>query len=227
MLAAAKRIVVSDFEFRRGIWGHLGEPRWSLDLKGKTLLFLGFGRIAQNVAQMLTGFEMKYLAIKRNPDRVDDEWKKKLVGIGGPDKLHEFLEKADFVLMSLPLTPETENFLDEEAFNHFKKDAVLVNIGRGKTINEKALFEALLEKKLGAAAIDSWYQYPPWRRDIPRMGHPSQYPFEALENVVMSPHRAWLTKKCRLETWAEVIENLKRYLSGKPLINIVDLKRGY
>ena len=227
LFSAAKKIVIADRNMRHGEWGSLANPLISERVEGKNMLFLGFGHVAQKIAAFLWGFNLKYYVVKRHPEKLDPQWAEKILYIGGRDALSEFLEKADFIMIALPLTPETKGMIGKPEFEQMKETAILVNVGRGPVVDEEALFEALLYNKIQAAALDVWYQYPPWRRDRPRLGYPSQYPFSALDNIVMSPHRAYQIRDAVEVHWHDVLENLQRFSEGKPLINIVDIKRGY
>jgi phosphoglycerate dehydrogenase-like enzyme len=134
------------------------------------------------------------------------------------DGLYEFMGSVNAVVVSLPLTANTQGLVDAGAIAAMRPDAVLVNVGRGAVIDEKALYDALLARRIGGAVIDTWYQYPtPTQTECA----PSQYDFAALDNVLMTPHMSgWTagTVRRRQETLAENIGRLSR---GEPLINVL------
>jgi phosphoglycerate dehydrogenase-like enzyme len=183
------------------------------ELGAQTLGLLGFGHIAQTLAQRAKAFGMRVHVANRSPVQhpdVDRGW--------SLDGLHEFMGSVDAVVVSLPLTANTQGLVNAGAIAAMRPDAVLVNVGRGAVIDEKALYDALLARRIGGAVIDTWYQYPtPTQTECA----PSQYDFAALDNVLMTPHMSgWTagTVRRRQETLAENIGRLSR---GEALINVL------
>lgn len=223
--AASKNIHSSDQLLRQGIW----DPQrgTSVSFLNKTILFLGFGEIAKHFKSFCKPFNMKYLAIKRTKDCDDSE-----VEVFLPDTKKEALKQADFIFNSLPLTTKSANFLDEADFEVMKTSAIIVNVGRGGTINDKALYEALKEKKIKGAAIDVWYNYPDRRgggeqEQTPKPCYPSDYPFQELNNIIMSAHRAWVTDLSFMDLRKELFLNVNRFIKGEKVKNIVNLDEEY
>ena len=101
-----------------------------------------------------------------------------------------------------------------------KKTSYLINPARGHIVNEHALYQALKEKKIGGAAIDTWYKYPTEKTDQPR---PSTYPFWELDNIIMTPHHSGATEGTRNRRAQTVAENIDRLTCGQPLINVIDV----
>jgi phosphoglycerate dehydrogenase-like enzyme len=134
------------------------------------------------------------------------------------DRLHDFMGSVDAVVVSLPLTQNTQGLVDARAIAAMRSSALLINVGRGAVIDEKALFEALKSRQIAGAVIDTWYQYPtPTQTECA----PSQFDFSSLDNVVMTPHMSgWTsgTVRRRQETLAENVGRLSR---GEPLINVL------
>jgi phosphoglycerate dehydrogenase-like enzyme len=156
---------------------------------------------------------MRVHVANRSPVRhaaVDQSW--------GLDDLQTFMGACDAVVVSLPLTANTQGLVNAAALGAMRADAVLLNVGRGAVIDEKALYEALLKRQIGGAVIDTWYQYPsPTQPECA----PSQYDFAALDNVMMTPHMSgWTTGtvRRRQETLADNIGRLSR---GDALINVL------
>jgi len=134
-----------------------------------------------------------------------------------PDQLYSMLSECDVVVISVPLTSKTHEMFDDAAFQAMKPTAFLVNIARGGVCNEAALSQALEEKRIAGAALDVFQQEP----------LPSNHPLWHLPNVFISPHSAGLTPQYE-ERAATIFEtNLRRYLAGEPLFNVVDKTQGY
>jgi phosphoglycerate dehydrogenase-like enzyme len=128
------------------------------------------------------------------------------------------LPECDFVVLAAALGPETEGLFDARRLGCMKRSAFLVNIARGAIVDEEALYRALCDRTIAGAALDVWWQYPnaaaPERR-------PSRFPFHELPNVIMTPHCSGWTDGMVARRWAEVADNLDRFVRGAPLINRV------
>ncbi|MHA1686923.1 MAG: 2-hydroxyacid dehydrogenase [Candidatus Heimdallarchaeaceae archaeon] len=223
LLAASKELIANDRLLRDGIWNYRQYP--SVSLFGKTIVFLGYGKIAQEVKKLCEPFEMKYIAIKRTKECADTSVKVYL-----PEEKLDALKLGDFIFNALPLTSQTIDFLDEEAFEVLKPDAIVINVGRGKTIKASALYEALKNKKIKGAAIDVWYTYPKNRgteKQDPMPCYPSEYPFHELDNIIMTAHRAWVTDIPWFSRLKELTDNINRFIRGEQPKNIVNLDLGY
>lgn len=225
MLTAAKNIIPADQALRRGDWTIRYErPARSLLMEDKTLLILGFGEIGRRIARICHAMGMKVIAIKRNViGEPEDPF---VEAIHPPEKLHELLPLAQTLMVTLPLTPETEDLIGERELALLPEDAVLVNIGRGLIINEEALYHALKHGELGAAGLDVWYNYP---SDEANRAHtyPSDCPFWELDNVVMSPHRSGLTKEIDYLRMGHLAILLNAAANNEEIPNRVNLQRGY
>jgi len=195
MLALARAIPAADASMKRGEWDR--KTFVGTELQGKTLGVIGFGRIGQRVAARARGFEMKILAADPVLDpalarRLDVE----LVS------LDELLAAADFVTLHTPLTKETRNMLDAAHIARMKKGAMLINVGRGGTIDEAALLAALNEGRLGGAALDVYAEEPTTHLDLVRHAR-----------VIATPHIGAQTREAQeriaLETAAQVLAALE------------------
>jgi phosphoglycerate dehydrogenase-like enzyme len=219
LLACANRLVEADMTFRKGDWRQRYDRLDSLYLFGKTCLLLGYGAIGKKLAPMLQTLGMKVSVLKRNATR------EKNLKVYTTGQLYEALENADVILCSLPETPETISLLDEAAFAAMKPNSILVNVGRGKVIDQHALYNALQRKHLLAAGIDVWWNYP---KDTETREHtfPADAPLHELPNIIMSPHRANQTlgeERVRIEDISKTIQAISR---GEER-NRVDVERGY
>ncbi|UCE11667.1 MAG: hypothetical protein JSW61_06995 [Candidatus Thorarchaeota archaeon] len=224
LLAAAKNIIISDREFRKGDWIHaFGGPSPNTEIRGKTCLMIGLGHIGSEIAKRLKGFEVKITAATRSGKSLNSSLADQLVSI---DSVKPLVETADFVILALPLTRESQCLVDKEFISWMRPTSILVNISRGKIVEEEALYQALKGGSVRAAALDVWWDYPP------KWGGSGQFPSEAfpfheLDNVVISPHRAGFTEDIQDGALRFVVENILRFSRGDELQNIVDLQLGY
>lgn len=225
LLATAKFIPLFDSTLRKNDWTLRYEPNPSLLLQGKTALILGYGAIGSRVGAYCRAFGMVTIGIKNCSagSHAEDG-----TAIYPLSDLTQLLPEADAVIVCLPLTDKTRNLINEEKLGLMHSRAVLINIGRGHIINEKALYSALQNNRILAAGLDVWYNYP-HSEDARSNTAPSSMHFERLTNVVMSPHRAGhvdevITEKLRMDHLARLINAAA---SGKSMPNQVDLARGY
>ncbi len=231
LLALAHRVPTMVEWQRRGGWPPDAQ-RWPLfvptEVRGATLGIIGYGSIGRELARMATtAFGMRVLACKRDPSRRQDSGYC-APGTGdpegrlpeawfAPEKLHDLLARSDVVVMAAPLTPETERMLGMAELAAMKPSAYFINVGRGATVDEPALAAALRERRLAGAAIDVFAQEPP----------PDGHPFYALDNVIVSPHVSGFLPSYDDRCADLFAENLRRYLRGAPLLNVVDRATGY
>ncbi len=222
LLSAAKFIVPVDRKFRENNWTVRYGDNPSVMLEGKTVLILGYGSIGQRLARMCKGFGMRVIATRRTPQKTDDV----LDEIYPPDTLHDLLPQANFLLISLPHTDETDGLLGETELNLLPEHAVVVNGGRGHIIEEKAFYVALKQSKIYAAGSDVWYNYPPSKEESHNTS-PSDYPFHELENLVMSPHRAGGSIETTERRMLAIADMLNLAVTGQDLPHRINLKKGY
>jgi len=197
---------------RRGAWDR-GSASAMTALQGRTMLVVGLGGIGSEIAMRADAFNMRVLATARTerpaPPYVD------VLGTG-PD-LDELLPQADVVVLAVPLTDETRGMIDRETIARMKDGAWLVNIARGAVVDTDALVEALDAGKLGAAFLDVTDPEP----------LPEGHALWNRDNVLITPHvaaRAELSGERRL---ALMLENMRRFGAGEPLLNVVDKAAGY
>ena len=211
------------------IWAE-GEARArvrSAEIRASTLGTLGYGSIGRQVARLGSSLGMRILASKRDPAvKIDMGWQQPGVGdpegsipeeFFGPDRLYDFLSQCDYVVLTAPLTPETEQIIDESALRSMRSHAYLVNVGRGRLIDEPALIRALREGWIAGAGLDVAETEP----------LPAESPLYDLPNLILTPHVSGLTAMYGERAMAVYIENLRRYLAGESLINVIDRNRGY
>ncbi len=213
LLAAARRIVEADRYVRSGEWWRSGtgwhpELMLGVELNGKTLGIIGFGRIGRAVARRARGFGMKiiYYDKYRAPREVEEELGAEYVG------LEELLRTADIVSIHTPLTPETRHMIGEKELKMMKNTAILVNTARGAIIDTEALVKALKEGWIRAAGLDVFEQEP----------LPENHPLTKLDNVVLAPHIGSATFETRSRMACIVLENLEALARGEVPPTIVN-----
>ncbi len=207
LMAAARRVVEADRYVRSGEWGSWKwDLLWGLDVYGKTLGLIGFGRIGRAVARRARGFDMRVLyhdTVRSTPD-VERDLKATYV-----DK-DTLLRESDFVSLHVLLSAETRHLIDESALRSMKKTAVLVNAARGPIVHEAALVRALTEKWIAAAGLDVFEEEP--------KVHPGLLP---LTNVIMAPHIASASFDTRVAMSTLAVKNCLAVLEGRPPITPV------
>lgn len=191
-----------------------GEIR-GFDLNGRTVGIVGLGSIGRNVAQRARAFGMRVVATRRSAvvgghDSDCDE----LYPIG---QLTDLLSMADFVIISVPLSPDTTNLIGETQLRAMRPDAYLINVSRGQVVDETALTRALRERWIAGAGLDVVNQEP-----LPRTN-----PLWTLPGVIITPHISGATTGYTRRIASLLAENITRYRAGQPLIHLVDPQRGY
>ena len=217
MLALTREFTRLDAALRHGTWasqwavGTAPPAPWP-ELAGRTLGIVGHGRIGQALARRARAFDMTVLAIRRDVTRSDPN-----ALVRGPDALGDVLARADYLAITAPLTAETRGLIGERELATLKPSAVVVNVSRAEIVDEDALYRALAERKIAAAALDVWYRYPSGPGRTP----PARRPFHELPNVLMTPHVSGWTDGM-MEARARVIAgNIERVARGEPPVNAI------
>lgn len=207
MLALARKYPQARENLQAGTWGQpLG-----LSLRGKTVGILGMGSIGKALARRLKPFGVTLLGIKRDPSS-GVERDLGLDFLGGPSDLPSVLSRSDFLVLALPLTPETRSIIDRDALGLMKSRAYLINVGRGAVIEHDALVEALASGRIAGAGLDVYWQEPV---------DPADPVFDY--NVIATPHVAGVTDASYDEIAKGLADNVERIRSGLPPINCVNL----
>ena len=189
----------------RGMIGEIGVREF--ELAGKTLLVVGMGRIGSRLARLAKAFDMRVLATKRDPATGAEG----ADAVASADRLHEMLGQADIVALTCPLTPQTQNLIDAAALAAMRPGAHLVNVARGRVVDEPALIQALQDGRLAAAALDVTWEEP----------LPASSPLWAMPNVLITPHAAGETRAYEDNVIDIPLDNLDRLWCGAPLRNEV------
>ncbi len=197
------------------------ERRWTgdpegfpmLEISGKTMLVVGLGGIGIEVARRAHGLGMRVLGI-RNSSREGPPF---VAEVGLSEDLYRLAGEADVIVNALPLTEATRGLFDEAFFNAAKRGALFISVGRGESTVTNDLIAALRDGRLTAAGLDVTDPEP----------LPADHELWALPNVVITPHVAAETDQGRWRRWVVYRENLRRYIAGERMINVVDIARGY
>lgn len=189
------------------------EPPEFRELGGSTLGIVGMGSIGTEIATRARALGMRVIAVRRHPSADPHPAHEQL----GADQLPRLLAASDWVVLVTPLTAATRGLIGARELAVMKKDAVLVNLGRGALVDEAALIEALREGRLGGAALDVFEHEP----------LPPESPLWEMPHVILTPHISGLGSRY----WERAIDlfeaNLKRWIHGEPLENVVDKRAGY
>jgi phosphoglycerate dehydrogenase-like enzyme len=201
-------------------------PRWDRyvpeELRDSTIGIVGYGSIGREIARLAQAFGMRVLVIKRDVRQIENKHYA-LPGTGDPlaeipdriypkEALRSFLGGCDYVVLTVPLTGGTHHLIDAKALSAMRKNAVLINVARGDVVDEQALADALTREKIGGAALDVFSQEP----------LPPDSPLWALPNTIISPHVSGFSIHYDERATDVFAENLRRFASGEPLINLVD-----
>ena len=199
---------------RRWIQNELAGDAWPWSVRGRTMTIVGLGTIGQEVARRAHAFGMKVIGIRR---RIDQPKPPFVDRIAGPDEVDETLRGCDVLVIAAPFIAETDRLIRAEQLALLNRGAVVINVARGKIIDEAALIAALQSGHLGGAVLDVFEREP----------LDSANPLWGLPNVIVSPHVSGL----RPDHWDDVIDlfgdNLERFQRGEPLANLVDVRSGY
>ena len=208
-------------ELRQGLWTSSLWQDAPLhgELYGKSVGFVGFGRIAQASAMRLQSFGLTMSACTRSPNKAHAT----TVSVDGMDGLDALLARSDYVVVSCPLNESTRGLIDRGRFEAMRDDAVLINVGRGPIVVERDLFEVCRDGAIGGAVIDTWYRYP--AQGDPEPCAPSEFAFETLPNVIMSPHASGWSRGLLDRRWKVICANLDRLVRGRAVAQPSELKQ--
>lgn len=204
LLELCHRVGLHSEAVRAGAWSRSQD--WSftlspqLEVAGKTLGVVGFGRIGRRVAQIARSLGMRILAFspsrKEPPVYEEFEWV----------TLEELLMASDVVSLHCPLTPQTRGLLNAQRISRMKTNAFLLNTARGALVDDQALADALNQGKLAGAGLDALAEEPP----------PPGHPLFSAKNCILTPHMAWATREARTRCMQIAVENLAAFIQGRP-----------
>jgi len=220
LLAHIKQIVPADKIFRQGKWESRDITKNTLI--NKNILILGSGAIAQEFAKLLSIFTKNIVALSKSKKK--NFFFKKVIGW---EEYENEAGQADYVINTLPLTKETTGIINNTKIRQIKKGAHFMNVGRGATVDDEALYYALKDSAhLDGACLDVWWLYN-WTREYPEPFYPSKFPYHELPNVTLSPHRMVIANDLGVDYWSKLIENIVAIEKGTELKNKIDPEKGY
>lgn len=214
--------------------------RWNLfagpELRGQTIGIVGYGSIGREVGRIAHALGMRVLASKRSTKLVISSDGYRIPGTGDPegalvsrlylpDELTEMVAECDFIVVTAPLTPQTQGLINEDVLRAMKPTAYLVNIARGPIVDEQALIRALREGWIAGAGLDV-FEEEPLPADSP-LWELARNSADGKGNVIISSHVAGFTLRYNERAVEIFAENLRRYLAGEQLLNLVNKDRGY
>ena len=206
LLAIARELPRFVEEQRARAWPEVRRPLRELD--GQTLFLVGLGDIGRETARLGKAFGMRTVGFRRTegppPDHVDE--------VHGPQRLPELAHRADGMVVSLPLTDQTAGLIDRATIERLPASCIFVNVGRGGVVDEPALVDALRERRIAGAVLDVFAAEP----------LPDSSPLWTLPNVLVTPHAAALSARENERIVELFVDNLRRYLDGRPLRNVVE-----
>ena len=206
----------------RGIATAIRKPSWdqrmpirnaSWELDGMTMGIIGLGGTGRDLARRASAFGMRIIAVDPEdvevPESVEKCWKM--------DRLDDLLQESDVVAVCAPLTAETEGMFDTQAFKRMRNHALLINVTRGRIVDEQALMQALKNGEIGGAGLDVTPQEP----------LPEDHPLWRMENVIVTPHAAGGSPNRQDRIVELFCDNLHRFLTDQPLLSVIDKRKGY
>jgi phosphoglycerate dehydrogenase-like enzyme len=214
MLMLTHKMHVFYQQQQRSEWRRLSQKDGQvMEVNGKTMLVVGLGGIGRQVAKRAHGLGMRVIATRKSsrkgPDYVDY--------VGLADEMLELAKQADVVVNITPLTKATTGLFDRDFFKAMRPTAYFINIGRGKSVVTQDLIAALNTNEIAGAGLDVTDPEP----------LPADHPLWKMRNVIITPHNSAPSDQMQQRFWTLVRENLRRYTAGEPMLNVVDIKRGY
>lgn len=210
-IPSAVRLQIKHLWGQQQMWNTQPRPR---EVAGATLGLVGLGSIGREVAKRASVLGMRVIAVRENPRKEKPDGVEQVYG---PGDFASVLRQADYLLLAVPITQSTKKLMNAERLSQMKRDACLINVGRGPLIDEAALIEALHNHQIAAAALDVFEQEP----------LPGDSPLWDLENLLITPHTAGLTEKLWERHYQLFSEDLRRYVTQRPLLGVVDKQKGY
>jgi phosphoglycerate dehydrogenase-like enzyme len=206
LLVVAKELPRLVEQQRARAWPEVHTPL--RELSGQTLFLVGLGEIGREVARLGRALGMRTVGFRRTegppPDGVDE--------VHGPQRLTELAGRADAMVVSLPMTEQTAGLVDRATIERLPASCIFVNVGRGGVVDEPALIDALRDRRITGAVLDVFATEP----------LPADSPLWTLPNVLVTPHAAALSARENERITELFSDNLRRYLDGRPLRNVVE-----
>ncbi len=182
-----------------------------------TIGVVGLGSIGRRVAQLAVRFGCRVIAIRRHTGGESAEGVEGIAEVLTPEHLPELMAQSDFVVLALPLTPDTQDLFNDALFASAKPGAWLINVARGALVDERALVRAVRDGRMGGAVLDAFREEP----------LPSDSELYSTPNIIVTPHTSWSSGRVLDRSIELFCDNLGRFAHGEPLLNLVDPGAGY
>jgi phosphoglycerate dehydrogenase-like enzyme len=217
IFALAKKIPQAVQLQQKSTWGQdamVNDGSRLRELAGSTLGLIGLGSIGMRVARMASAMGMRVIAVREHVEKGSPEG---VEAVFAPSQLNEVLSQSDFVVLAAPLLTATEKLINAQRLACMKRDAYLINVGRGPLLDEVALAQSVGARQIAGAALDVFDHEP----------LPPDSPLWSVPNLLITPHTAGLTDKLWQRHYELFSDNLRRYLAHEPLRFVVDKRAGY
>ena len=212
-VSLVNRITEFDHDLRQGVWYHPENEFWKSIFNMKIGLF-GYGHIGKNIHKILLRNNIETYTIDRGHEYQN---------INLVKDIDELIEKTDLIICSVPKLPSTDNVFNKETFEKME-NKFLVNVGRSNVINQDDLYDALLNKKIAGAAIDTWDKKP---QDKYSLLLPSKVALHTLDNIIILPHAAMRVEEGHKRYVEDTTEKVINYITKNELIDVISYKKGY
>jgi phosphoglycerate dehydrogenase-like enzyme len=218
-LALSRKLLEANRTIRMGVWRLFpatGHPMYP-ELGGRTVGIVGLGRIGRDVAKLTGALGMRRIGVDVAPvppavqESVGLDW------VGDLSQLDALLHESDFVVIATTLNESSRGMIDAERLGQMKSSAFLINPARAEMCVERDLYQALRDGVIAGAALDPWWHYP----TADEVVAPSDYPFQELDNVIMTPHTSGSTIETMAKRERVVASNIERFLRDEPVVNVV------
>lgn len=218
ILDLIKKVSYHDRKMRKGDWNRKQTPLslGSELFEDQTVLIYGYGHIGEKLTQLLNSLNIPVYALSR---KKRNESSNSLLKFITEENLDQVLPKVNIIVVTLPLTTETKNIINDSFFERFNDPKYLIVLSRAEVVDENALWRALQTNKLSGFASDVWWKNPSRGESFSSVSE--EFRFEDLENVILSPHRAGYQTN-RLPHLEDVVLNISNVIENKPLINQIN-----
>ncbi len=217
ILAVSRRLPLLLELQRERTW----QPLEGREMADVTVGVVGLGSIGRRVAEVALDMGARVVATRRNPDMAGPDGAPDeltaLIDMLPADGLQQLMAQSDFVVLALPLTPETTDLVNSDLLAHAKPGSWIINIARGALVDDRALVRAVREGRLGGAVLDAFREEP----------LPADSELYSTPNIIVTPHTSWSSGRVLDRSIELFCENLGRFQRGEPLTNLVDPNAGY
>lgn len=220
MIALDRDLINSHNSFSQNNWDYWPARYGPFkELTGRNITVLGLGRIGKKVLELTKAFGMNNFAVEELDVDEDVIRSLNIQAVAKPKDINNLISISDFVIICVPYIKSTKGMIGEKEIYSMKRDAFIINPARGPIIDEEHLYRALKSNRIAGACLDTWYTYPKSANDNPQ---PSEYPFNELQNVILTPHVCGSTFGTFSRRMVVVANNINHFYNNESLINVVE-----